>query len=148
MRHDVGADKQTTQMLDAGNDFEVVSLDIFVPFVGGESDLPTVAVIDGDSQTPSHGPNVARISMTQDESGILQGPDGVKVVVPAKPALREQDYARDFPRQDPPEVHYRGRVSNYWSCLEYGCVGNWKLSPDQASWLLSIESEVSRLLDR
>jgi hypothetical protein len=87
-----------------------------------------------------------------DESRIIRSSGSMFVYVPPKPQRKPDDLRRDFPPGDPPQVHYVGRIANYWDVMQTGEMhvggyNNVRLTTDQMDWLRSIENAVEKMLD-
>lgn len=75
------------------------------------------------------------------------------VYVPPPAKRNSANLRKDYPPGDPPELHYLGRVANYWEVLEDSShsmgVGGFeiaKLSSDQVAWLKAIEAKVREIM--
>lgn len=69
--------------------------------------------------------------------------------MPKRRPPQPDDHKRDFPNQDPPEVHYRTVTANYWVCLRerQPYLDSMKaFTEEELAWLESIEPEVERLV--
>jgi len=85
-----------------------------------------------------------------EQSRIFHGPGALEVYVPPNPPPHPDDYRRDFPPGEPPEVRYLGVTANYWMVLREGRMpfmsGTKVFTEDQMEWLRGIEKSVQEML--